>query len=114
MCSAPVFLFQEILELLAAGRMPELAQRFRFDLPDALARDVELLSDLLQRARLAVIQAKAQAKHLFLARGERIEHLHQLLFEQRKSSHLRRRGRVVVRDKVAQVAVLLLADRRFK
>jgi hypothetical protein len=38
--------FQEDTEDAAAGRMPQLAQRFRFDLPDALARHCERLADL--------------------------------------------------------------------
>ena len=58
--------------------MPELAQRLRFDLANALTRNIKLLADLFQRARLAVIQAKAQAKHLFLTRGERVENTEQL------------------------------------
>jgi hypothetical protein len=37
--------FQERLQLAAAGRMPQLPQRFRFDLPDPLAGDREVLAD---------------------------------------------------------------------
>ena len=41
---------QEIAQLLAAAGVAELAQGLRLDLADALARDVELLADLLERA----------------------------------------------------------------
>src|SRR5690349_7914373 len=40
---------QEAAELLAAARMTQLAQRLRFDLTDALTRNVELLADFFQR-----------------------------------------------------------------
>ena len=46
-------LVQEILELLAAAGVAQLAQRLGLDLADALARDVELLADLLERAGTA-------------------------------------------------------------
>src|SRR4051812_35017245 len=38
----------ERLELLGPARMPKLAQRLGFDLPDALARDLEVLPHLFQ------------------------------------------------------------------
>lgn len=39
----------ERLQLAAARRMPQLAQCLRFDLPNALARNLEALSYLFQR-----------------------------------------------------------------
>ena len=94
--------------------MAELAQGLRLDLADALTRDVELFADLLERAGAAVDDAEAQLEHLLLARGERVEHLHELLLEQREACRLARLGCVLVWDEVAQVGVLLLADRCFK
>src|SRR5690606_15429568 len=44
---------EEALEMADPGRMPQLAQRFGLDLPDALARDVVHLPDLLERALVA-------------------------------------------------------------
>ena len=47
--SAPTRLaFDEALELLRARRVAELAQRLRLDLTDALARDLEVLTDLFE------------------------------------------------------------------
>ena len=70
---------QEVLELLAAAGVTELAQRLGFDLADALARDVELLADLFERAGTAVLDAEAQLQDLPLTRGEGGEHVDELL-----------------------------------
>src|SRR5258705_3809440 len=62
------------------GRTPQLVFRARFDLPHALAREVQLVANLLQRARLVVSEPEPQAHDLpFLAvelperRGELVE-----------------------------------------
>ena len=58
----------------------QLVFRTRFDLTDALARQVETIADLLQRVRLVVFEAEAEAHHLALLaveveerRGELVE-----------------------------------------
>src|SRR6185437_15747299 len=43
-----LILHQEAAQLLAAARVPELAQRLRLDLADPLTSDIELLADLFQ------------------------------------------------------------------
>ena len=91
--------------------MPQLAQRLGLYLTDALTGDVELLADLFQRARAPVEYAEAQFKHLLLARGQRVEHGHELLLEQGEAGRFARLARVLVGDEVAEVAVLLLAYR---
>src|SRR5687768_10223837 len=45
----------ELLQPGAAGRLPELAQPPRLDLPDALAGDAVLLGHLVERPRGAVL-----------------------------------------------------------
>ena len=55
--------------------MAQFAQRLGLDLADALAGYLKLAAYLLQRALVAVVQAKAQAKHLFLAGGQGIQHV---------------------------------------
>src|SRR5919201_657161 len=62
--------------------MAQLAQRFRFDLADALARHVELAPDLFERARASVLEAEAQLQHATLAEREALEHALDLLLEQ--------------------------------
>ena len=51
--AGPAFLVQKVAQLLASGRMAQLAQGLGLDLADAFARDVELLADLLRSASAA-------------------------------------------------------------
>ena len=94
--------------------MTQLAQRFGLDLTDAFAGHIELLADLLKRVRLAVGQTEAHPQHLLLARGQRGQDLLKLLTQQRVGRLLRRLRGLVVLNEVAQMAVLLLTDRRFE
>src|SRR6266498_1996438 len=100
----------EALEALGARRVPELPQRLRLDLPDPLARDLEVLADLLERVVALLADAEAHPEHLLLARGERGEHLPGLLGQVHVDDRVGRRDERLVLDEVAEVAVLLLAD----
>src|SRR5215831_15778384 len=105
---------EEAPELLRPRRVPQLAERLRLDLTDALAGDREILADLLQRVLAAVGESEAQPEHLLLARRERVQHLVRLL-PQREADHaFDGRADLLVLDEVAEVAVLLLADRRLE
>src|SRR5947209_10099167 len=53
--------FQEITQLAAAGWVSELSQCLRFDLTDALARHLELGSNLFQGPAAAILEPEAQA-----------------------------------------------------
>src|SRR3954470_13271023 len=94
--------------------MPQLAKRFRLDLTDALARDVELASHFFERARPAVLEAEAQLEHAPFAEREPLEDALHLLLEQLVRCRVRWRERLVVGDEVAEVAVLFLTDRRLE
>src|SRR5690606_41288053 len=81
------------------------------DLPDALARQPELLPDLFQRVAASVLQAEAQPQNARLARGERGEQFFYLR-PQQVILHALGWGRGgVVLDEGAKLAVLFLADR---
>src|SRR5665213_4330174 len=68
--------FQVILPKLAGGQQraqapgpfgsPELPKRFGFDLPNAFACDVELLTDLFKRVLAFAADAEAEPDHLLL------------------------------------------------
>src|SRR5437773_11851681 len=73
-------LLQVVLKLSAPRWVTQLAQRFRLDLTDALASDVEFAADLFERPRAAVLETEPQLQHPPLAAGESFEdRLHLLL-----------------------------------
>src|SRR6185436_9649169 len=110
----PGRLLEVVLELAAAGRVAQLAQRLGLDLADPLAGDVELLADLLEGPRPAVLEAEPELEHASFAARQRVEHRLDLLLEELVRRGLGRRQRAPVLDEVAEVGVLLLADRRLE
>src|SRR5262245_54563873 len=103
-------LFEVIAELLRPARMTKLRERLRFDLPDALAGDTELLADLFERARVAVDESEPELDHFLLALRQRVQHTFELLLEQDEARRVDRHDRVGVLDEVAELRVLLLTD----
>ena len=68
--------------------MAQLAEGVRLDLADPLARQAELVADLLERPRPAVVEAEAQPDDPLLAALEAVEHPLHLLAEHRLSTAL--------------------------
>src|SRR5690606_2329912 len=102
----------EVAQLLAAVGMPELGQGLRLDLADPLPGDPELPPDLLERARLPVLEAEAEADDLLLPLVELLEGGEHRLVEHPARRDLGRRIGLEVLDEVAEVGVVLLAHRR--
>src|SRR5215468_9674666 len=102
---------QKRLQLLRPRGVPELPQGLRLDLPDALARDVEGAADLLERVLGAVAHAEAHLEHLLLARRQRLQDAARLLLQVRHEHRVDRREHAAILDEVAQMRILLLADR---
>src|SRR5262249_40019598 len=105
---------QEGAQLAAARGVPQLAERLGFNLADALARYVELLTDLFQGVLAAVAEAEPHLDDLLLARAERLHHGFRLLAQIQFNDGLRGRQHSAVFDEVAEMAVLFLADRGFE
>src|SRR5207245_9788133 len=63
----------EAPQLLAPARVTQLAQRLGLDLPDALPRDREVLSNLFQRVVGVLADPKALAQDALLARREGLQ-----------------------------------------
>src|SRR4029078_10643318 len=93
----------EGLQALAARRGAQLSQRLALDLSDALARDLEVLADLLEGVVGLLADAEAHAEGLLLARRERREHLAGLIREVDADDALARRDDRLVLDEVAEV-----------
>src|SRR6478672_13964094 len=66
--------FEERPQLAATGGVPQLAQRLRFDLADALPRDGEVLTHLFERVLAAVAHAKPHLDDFLFAGRQRLQY----------------------------------------
>ena len=80
--------FKEAFEFDAAGRVAEFAEGFGLDLADALAGDLVLVADFLERARETVVQAVAEFQDAALALREAVEDLAKLAAEEIEAGDL--------------------------
>src|SRR5438477_10202708 len=110
----PFQLLQVVLELPRPARVPQLAERLRLDLPDALAGDVELAPDLFEGASATVLETEPQLEDATLAAGEALEHALDLLLQEFVRRGVGRCEGLVVGDEVPEVRVLFFADRRLE
>src|ERR1700730_10784037 len=91
-------------------RPAQLVLRPRFDLPDALAGQVEPVADLLQRPRLIVFETEAETNDLALLAVE-LEQRRGEIVEIRTADHLVLDRDGVERQRVAQLARASVAAR---
>ena len=91
--------------------MAQFAQCFGFDLADALARNVKLFAYFFQRVVGVHINAKAHPQHFCFARGQAFQYAGGYFAQARIHRRFGRRNIVHVFDKVAQVAVVIVANR---
>src|SRR3977135_4350981 len=102
---------EEAPQLPAPRRMLQLAQRLGFDLPDALSRHRELLADFFQGVVGVHADAEAHAEHAFLARSQRGQYPRRGLAQVALDRGVDGEDRVLVLDEIAEVGILLAADR---
>src|SRR5215211_6156739 len=107
-------LVEEAAQHAAAARVLELAQRLGLDLANALAGHRELLADFFQRVVGVHADAEAHAQHALLARRQRRQHPRRALAQIALDGGLERDHRVLVLDEVAEMRILLVADRRLE
>src|SRR5919107_4995454 len=109
--SPPAQALRDVAELLGLRERLQLLQRLVLDLADALARHVERAPDLVERARVLAAEAVPQLEHAPLAVGEVLQRLAQrLLGEDLRRALVRRLG-ALVGDELAELRLLLVADR---
>src|SRR4249919_4081209 len=109
---APVVrLLLGVSKRLRLGQALELLQRVVLDLADALAGDPERAPHLLEGAGLLALQAEAKLDQLALALGQRVERAIDVLAAERRGGRVERRDGLLVLDEVAELGLLLLADR---
>src|SRR3954468_24813912 len=101
----------DVAQLLRLGQRLQLLQRLVLDLADALTRDVERPPDLVERARVLAAEAVAQLEHAAFAVREVLQRLAQrFLGEDLRSALVGRLG-PLVGDELAELGLLLVADR---
>src|SRR6266540_7129469 len=98
-------------ELLRPGRMAELAERLRLDLPDPLPGDAELPPHRLERPRLPVRQAEPELDDPPLPGRQRGEDRDDVILHQAGGRGFERGQGPEVLDELSEVCVFLLADR---
>src|SRR3954465_9571407 len=101
----------DVAELLRFRERLQLLERLVLDLADALARDVERPPDLVERARVLAAQAVPQLEDAALAVAEVLQRLAQRLLGEDLGGALVRRLRALVGDELAELRLLLVADR---
>src|SRR5919197_819020 len=101
----------DVADALSVGERAELLQALVLDLPDALARDVECAADRVERPRLLAVEAVAKLEHPPLALGERAEDRPERLALERRLSELVRKRCGLVGEEVAELGLVVVADR---
>src|SRR5437667_7895407 len=86
----------------------------RLDLADPLPSQAELVADLLERPRPAVVEAEPQTDDALLAALEAVEDALDLLAQHRVGDRVERRDRVGILDQLAELRVALVTDRRLE
>src|SRR4051794_16381397 len=101
----------DVPELLGLGEALKLLEGLVLDLADALARDVERAPDLVERARVLAAEAVAELEDAALAVGEVLQGLAQRLLGEDLGGALVRGLGALVGDELAELRLLLVADR---
>src|SRR5581483_12333220 len=105
---------EERTQHAAAARELELAQRLGLDLPDTFASHGELLPDFLECVVGIHADAESHAQDALLARRQRGQYARRAFAQIALDRRLERDDRVLVLDEVAEVRILLVADRRLE
>src|ERR671936_237468 len=87
----------------------EPGERLALELPDALARQVELVADRLERPRLA-LEAEPQLEDPPLALRQRVQRTPDALPAERLLGLVERIGGLAVGEEVAELALVVRAD----
>src|SRR5687768_14271755 len=102
---------RDVAELLRLGEALQLLQRLVLDLADPLARDIERAADLVEGARVLAAEPVAELEHAALAVGQVLERLAERLLGEDLRRPLVRRLGALVGDELAELGLLLVADR---
>src|SRR5690606_11265567 len=104
-------LVEEAAQVVGARGVAQLAQRFRFDLADTLARYVELLADFFERVIGIHVDTETHAQYLGFACREASEYLAGGLAQAFAGGGVDWRCNRRVFDEVAEMRVFIVTDR---
>ena len=106
---------REVLEVLRARRVSQLAERLRLDLPDALARDLRSAGRPLRACSRTSRRCRSACRRICSSRGVRVASTLRVCSSS-ESVHrgVGRRDALPVLDEVAERALLVVADRRLE
>src|SRR5215210_2263876 len=102
---------RDVAELLCLRERLKLLQALVLDLADALACDVERAAHLVERARVLAAEAVAKLEDAPFAVGEVLERLAERLLGEDLGSAVVRGLGALVGDELAELRLLLVADR---
>src|SRR5579863_237248 len=94
--------------------MPQFAQRFGLNLPNAFAGHVKRLADFFERMLRSVVHAKAHADNFFFARTQRAQHVLGSFLQVPVDGRVGGRNLGLVFDQITKGRISLLANRRFQ
>src|SRR5579862_7150257 len=98
-------------KVLAARCMPQAADRFFFDLADALAGELKFLADLFKRQRMFAAETEIQSDDFRFTLGERAERAFDFLAERFFDQLVIWERRTLVLDDVEEAVVFTLRER---
>src|ERR1700759_2038009 len=104
-------MLSDVAELLSFRQRLQLLQRLILDLPDPLARDVERAADLIECPRMLTAETVAKLEHATLAVRQILKRLAQRLLGEDLGGPLVWRLGPLVGDELAEIGLLLVADR---
>jgi hypothetical protein len=90
--------------------VPQLPERFYFDLPDALPSDREFMADFRQGMLPLVADTVAQADYLLFFRGKHLQNLGRLAAHVRRDRCIDRRTHPAVLNNVSQYRLAIEGD----
>ena len=94
--------------------MPQLAQRFGLDLPDALTGHLKVLPDFLKGVVGGLANPEPLPQDFFFPRGQRFQRTVDLALQIVPNRGFQRRDRLLIFDEITQMTVFFFTDRRLQ
>src|SRR3954464_14330011 len=94
--------------------VPQLAQRFRFDLANTFASDRKTAPDFFERMLRAIVHTEAHSQHALFTRAQSAQYSFRAFLQIYPDHRFRWGNCCAVFDEVAEMRIALFANRRLK